>query len=88
MPEKSDTLRLSPRQRFLSITPAPNRASYRQTMLGTMVQDALVHAYAQLALNASREELNGALRFIDIFQNLSEPVPENKPLPAKNLQAQ
>jgi len=87
MPNPSDRLNFNPHQRFLAITPQPERAEYRKLMMSGMVQTALVHSFAQLAATASREELNGALKFIDAFQNFAEPMPEQQSLPIKSLQS-
>lgn len=89
MPDKSDRLNFNPHQRFLSITPQPERAEYRKLMMSGMVQAALVHSFAQIAGSptVSREELNGALKFIDAFQNFAEPQPVQPTYPDKSLQA-
>lgn len=88
MSDKSDRLTLSPRGHFLANTPAPERAAYRNLMTNPLVVSGLLHAYAQLASGgASREELNGALKFSDIFQNISEPNQPMPSYPVKELQA-
>jgi len=84
----SDIIRFNPHQRFLGKTPADKRAELRNIVSSALVEDAIMHAFAQMSANtSSRDELNGALKFILIFQNFSEPMPENRPLPEKGLKS-
>ena len=84
----SDIIRFNPHQRFLGKTPADKRAELRSIVSSSLVDDAIMHAFAQMsATNSSRDELNGALKFIAIFQNFSEPMPQNQPLPEKGLKS-
>ena len=88
MPEPTDRLILSPHQRFLALHPTPARAEYRQVMMRPDVQSAFVHAFAEMAAKgASRDELNGAQMFINVFQNFSETLPKQAQYPVKSLQA-
>ncbi len=87
MPD-SDKLIFSPKDRWLEVNKQPARAAYRQIMLNPVVQDALIAAYAELAARgASRDNLDGAVLFIQIFQNFSEPNEKGKGFPNKSLQA-
>lgn len=86
MPEQSDVLIFSPHQRFLAVTGAPERAEFRRMILTPHMQHAFPMAFAHMAAcGASREELTGAQKFIELFQNFSEknqiaPKPPEKAL--------
>lgn len=85
---ENDRLILSPHARFLGLTQSPARAELRAVMTRPDVQSALIHAYAEMAVKgATRDQLDGAQIFINIFQNFSDPPATQKPLPQKSLQS-
>ncbi len=89
MPEPSDRLILSPHARFLAQHQTPQRAEYRAVMTRPDVQAAFIHAFAEMAARgATREQLDGAHIFINIFQNFSETPPKQSQYPVKALQSQ
>ena len=89
MPEKSDSLKFSPRERFMALYPSPERANFRSIVLKPVVQHALTLSFAELASmhGITREQLDGALNFISLFQNFSEPAPKAPEYPDKGLKS-
>ncbi len=89
MPDnQSDRIDINPRQRFQRKLRSPDE--FKSIVAQQLVQDAVqdVLAHMTLTQGVTREMLNGAVLFADIFLNFAEPAPKITKLPVKTLQAQ
>jgi hypothetical protein len=82
--EKSDRIVINPAERFTRSLNEPNefRAIIGQGIVAQACEAALVSMVME---GRTREELNGAIVFMDRLLNISEPKPEAKPLPVQKL---
>jgi hypothetical protein len=82
--EKSDRIVINPAERFTRSLKEPNefRAIIGQGIVAQACEAALVSMTME---GRSREELNGAIVFMDRLLNISEPQQEPKVLPRKTL---
>lgn len=86
MADKQDRISFNPHARFVSSSAGEKAAEYRKTMLQADIQSASVHVVAEMVrLGYTREHLNGALAFLDLFMNFSEPPVAPKTLPQHAL---
>lgn len=84
----SDRIVFNPHERFLKSLTDTQRADFRAFMLKPETQQAMTCSIAELTrAGASREQLSGALMFVDVFSNIVEPPQPNLSLPQKSLKA-
>jgi len=82
----SDRLQFNPHSAFVRSLTDEDRSAYRQLMQQPHVRAAITNTVAEMARRGfSREQLDGALHFIEMFQNFAEPEEQPKPLPIKTL---
>lgn len=79
-------LTLSPHHQFLSAN-AKEAEALKMATTERWMAVALTHALASMSIGgATKDELNGARKFIDILLNLAEPIKPLAPsLPSKEL---
>lgn len=84
----SDRLSFNPHAAFVKSLTDEDRAGYRSVMQLPHVRSAFTDVLAQMARNGStREQLDGAVAFIDLFQNFAEPAPVQSQLPQRTLKS-
>lgn len=84
---KSELFHIEPRRRFQRSLKAPS--DYKTLVGDPMIQDAVQDSLAQMVVDGfSRDELNGAAAFANIFLNLAEPEAAPVKLPIKRLSIQ
>ncbi len=86
MPQQDDRIHFEPQVRFSRAAQGDGATAFRQIMMRADIQTATIHAIAEMTrIGSTREELNGALLFIEMFQNFADPAPKTPTLPQKNL---
>jgi hypothetical protein len=76
----------SPKQRFQQNT--ERRQAWSGIVGSHVYTDAIIHAQASMAAAGFKEsEMTGVNNFIVYLSNLSEDIPVNNPIPAKQLKS-
>lgn len=77
---------LDPKSQFIQWTPEDQREAFTRFMSQPLARNAAIYALALITTKgASKEQLDGARLFADVFMNLAEPQDEMPVYPTKAL---